>query len=654
MELSLSILFAMFILLISPKTQCYSHPLDPLTPKEINKIKLTIKNSKYASFANLTFHFLDLEEPNKHLVLKWLSAPARRVDPVPSRRAIVVVRVNDETREFIVNLIHGSIVSDKVHSGHGYPPFTFVELLRASRLPFADSRFQDSIFQRGLNLSEVTCLPLTTGWFGEAAGRRVVRVTCFYRGGTSNIWARPIEGISLSIDVEALRVIEYIDRSKTPLPKIEGTEFRGRNLNEGSCNRNGTNVIVAGHEVRWSNWRFHVGFDARAGMIISTASIYDSTKREFRSVLYRGHVSETFVPYMDPTPDWYYRTFMDVGEFGFGRSANSLVPLMDCPKNAVYMNGYMAGADGEAQEVPRAICIFETCPGKIAWRHTEIGTPGKVVISGEPEINLVVRMVATVGNYDYILDWEFKKSGLINVGVGLTGVLEMKATEYNKTDQIKTKDIYGTLVAENTIAGNHDHFLTYYLDLDTDGPDNSLVKTTLKRVLTKNPGDSPRKSFWTVVKETVEREGEARFRVGEEPAELLISNPKKKTKLGNVVSYKVVPGRAATSLLAGDDYPQIRCSYTKYQIWVTCYNRTERWAGGFYADRSRGDDGLAVWSRRNREIVNKDLVVWYSVGFHHNPVQEDFPVMPTLYDGFELKPTNFFERNPLLSELNPL
>ncbi|KAM7525629.1 hypothetical protein LguiA_015531 [Lonicera macranthoides] len=130
-----------------------------------------------------------------------------------------------------------------------------------------------------------------------------------------------------------------------------------------------------------------------------------------------------------------------------------------------------------------------------------------------------------------------------------------------------------------------------------------------------------------------------------DPLEFHIINPSKKTRVGNPVGYEVVPGGTAASLLDLDDPPQKRGAFTNNQIWVTPYNRTEQWAGGLFLYQNEGEDTLAVW---DREIENKDIVLWYTLGFHHIPCQEDFPIMPTVSLSFDLKPFNFFE-NPILN-----
>ncbi|MFS7986165.1 putative copper amine oxidase [Helianthus anomalus] len=647
MESFMNILFTILVLTFQFRfTGSHHHPLDPLNPNEISKIQQIITTSHLSSLPNLNFHFVDLEEPDKKEVIKWLSSEMQN-QSFPHRQAKVVVRGGGKTHEIIVDLTNGSITSDHVYNGDGYPPVTLTELVQAARLPFNSSKFKDLVARRGLNISGITCFPFTIGWFGESITRRAVKLSCFYRERTNNVFSMPIEGLTVLVNIETMQITNIISkRGKTTLPEADGTQLFSSvsSFGERPDPTNNRSFTINGHNINWKNWRFHVGFNARAGVIISTTSIFDSGKQQWRRVLYRGHISETFVPYMDPSSEWYYRTFFDVGEFGFGRSAVTLVPLIDCPSNAAYLDGYMAGGDGLPQKVPRAICIFERYTGDIAWRHTEVGIPGKVITTGESEVNLVVRMVATVGNYDYILDWEFKQTGTIKVKVGLSGVLEMKPTTQARADQVK-EETYGPLIAENRIGSNHDHFITYYLDLDIDGEDNSFMQANLK---VKKSKASPRKSYWTVVKETAKTEDEARLRLGMKASEMFLVNPNKMTKLGNNVGYQLMTGQPAVSLLVDDDYPQIRASYTKYQVWVTAYNKSERWAAGFYVDRSTGKDGLAIWSHRNRSIMNKDIVLWYTVGFHHNPCQEDFPAMATLTNGFELRPVNFFERNPLL------
>ena len=46
---------------------------------------------------------------------------------------------------------------------------------------------------------------------------------------------------------------------------------------------------------------------------------------------------------------------------------------------------------------------------------------------------------------------------------------------------------------------------------------------------------------------------------------------------------------------------------------------------------------------------NRDIVAWYTVGFHHITRMEDWPVMPTHWFGFTLMPHNFFATNPAMT-----
>ncbi|XP_052188458.1 amine oxidase [copper-containing] alpha 2, peroxisomal-like [Diospyros lotus] len=649
------IFFSFFICPPQLSLLASAHPLDPLSPAELWRVRAIVKESVPSHGKNLTFQYVGLQEPDKPVILSWLSGHTTKSPP---RQAFVVARLNRKTHEIIVDLSTNSIVSDQIYRGHGFPILTFEEQDAASDLALAYPPFLDSINERGLKVKEVVCESFTIGWYGEKKSKRVVRVMCYYLDGTVNLYMRPIEGITVTVDLDAMKIVGFRDRMKIPVPDAEGTDYRASEQkpplapslkNIRVIQPDGPSFSLDGNSIRWANWKFHLGFDMRAGPIISLASIYDVDKDEDRRVLYRGYVSELFVPYMDLTEEWYYRTFFDAGEFGFGLCAVPLEPTKDCPENAVFMDGYFAAQNGSPGKIPNVFCIFERYAGDVLWRHTEEMVPGQVIREVRPEVSLVVRMVSTVGNYDYIVDWEFRQSGTIKATVGLTGLLEIRGSSYTHSSQIQ-EEVYGTLLAPNTIGSYHDHFLIYHLDLDVDGDANSFIKSTLQTTRVRGAG-SPRKSYWTVQSETAKTESDAKVRLGSKPAELLVVNPNKKTKMGNPVGYRLIPGLSATSILSDDDYAQIRGAFSKYHVWVTPWNKSEKWASGLYVDQSRGDDTLAAWTRRDKGIENRDIVLWYTLGFHHVPYQEDFPIMPTITGSFELRPTNFFERNPVLKAM---
>ncbi|CAN7120617.1 unnamed protein product [Brassica rapa subsp. narinosa] len=635
------------------------HPLDPLTVQEIERVRtILLDHEPGFGSGSATIHSMALDEPDKTLVVKW-----KKGNRLPSRRAEVLALSVGQSHVIVVDLDSGRVVSDVVNPTSGYPILTMDDLIVASQVALKSIEFNRSVEARGVKLSDLVALPTFTGWFGpEEEGRRILKVQCFTSQDTPNYFMRPIEGLYATVDMDKLEVIKIVDKGMVPIPKAAGTEYRYNvqnkpvhmdRINPISIEQpEGPSFLVEdGHLVKWANWVFHVKADHRAGMIISQATVRDSeTAGEPRSVMYKGFPSELFVPYMDPGELWYYKSYLDAGEIGLGPAAMPLVPLNDCPRNAYYIDGVFASPDGKAIVQPNMICLFERYAGDVSWRHSEILIPNADIRESRPKVTLVARMATSVGNYDYTFDWEFQTDGLIRVTVAASGMLMVKGTPYENVDDLGDKeDDSGPLISENVIGVVHDHFITFHLDMDIDGPmNNSFVKVHLEKQRVQS-GKSPRKSYLKVKKYVAKTEKDAQIKLSlYDPYEFHIVNPNRKSRLGNPAGYRIIPGGNAVSLLDHDDPPQIRGAFSNNQIWVTRYNRSEQFAGGVLVYQSHGDDTLQVWSDRDRSIENNDIVLWYTLGFHHIPCQEDYPVMPTVAASFELKPANFFESNPVI------
>ena len=639
---------ALFVMLNtqSLRAESVSHPLDPLTKEEYVAVTAVLRAEKLVDDSS-RYSLLTLKEPVKAKVLR-----GKHGETLP-REAFAIVKKGSDTFEATVDISEGEVVSWKPIPGV-QPGVLIEEWTSAQEIVRSNSDWQAAVRKRGItNFEEVVCVPLTVGYFGiaEEEGRRLFRVASFDARKTKNFWARPIEGVTAVVDLEKGEVVKLIDTGVRPIPESPV------DLDEGSVGPlrkasgrisihqpEGPNFTVHGHQVRWQNWHFHLRIDPRLGPVISTVSYNDGGR--MRSILYQGSISELFVPYMDPDIGWYFRTYLDAGEYGVGKLAAPLLPGLDAPDNAVFFDAVFADDHGIPYTQERAACLFERYAGDVAWRHYE-GVNGQSEVRRKTE--LVLRFISAIGNYDYILDFVFGLDGSIKVALGSSGVEQVAAVQSRTRadDKLGRDTAYGHMVAEHTVAINHDHFFSFRLDFDVDGPRNSFLKDRLKTV---DPGaESPRKSVWIVDPQIAVEEREARLRINiAKPVLWRVINPNVIGPLGYPVSYQLKYKTNAVSLLTPDDFPQQRAGFTDYHLWVTPYHPEERYAGGTYPNQSKGNDGLPTWTKSNRPIENTDIVLWYTLGFHHVARAEDWPVLPTVWHEFELRPFDFFERNPAL------
>jgi primary-amine oxidase len=615
------------------------HPLEPLTGDEVSRVVTLLKQ-----FGKVTpttrFVSVSLKEPPKDLVAagKYAECP---------REAFVVLFDNaaNSCYETAVSLTRGELLFHR-HIPNVQPTMTIDEQVECEQAVLASVEFKELLKKHyGVDDTSLVMVDIwSAGNYGseEDRTRRLARPLCFLRSDpTDNGYARPIEGLRPVVDLNEMKVIRVEEYGHWPLPPGEGNYSSERVRDQRSDARpieitqpEGPSFTVDGYQVRWQKWNIVVGFNAREGLTLHHVR-YNDEGRE-RSILYRASLTEMVVPYGDPGPTQRRKNAFDVGEYGMGMCANSLQLGCDCLGVIKYFDAHLCTSRGEPLTIKNAICMHEEDFG-VLWKHTDRRLPDS------PEVRrsrrLVISSFSTVENYEYGFFWYFYPDGNIQLEVKLTGILSLGAAQPGE------KPKYGVLISPQLYAPAHQHFFNVRLDFDIDGGANTVLQ--VDAVADEIDDQNPYENAFYARSTKLTNELAARAHLNLETCRTWrIINEQSLNACGDPVGYKFFPGDNAFPLASKNAWWRKRAGFVEHHVWVTPYCEDEKYGAGDYPNQSGGGDGLIRWTAADRSIENTDVVFWYTMGHTHIPRPEDYPVMPTAYIGFLLKPSGFFAKNP--------
>jgi primary-amine oxidase len=618
------------------------HPLEPLTVDEVRAAVALVRQQKGVG-DRWRFPTVTLREPDKSAVLAYQpgDAPGDGCD----RQAFLVLLDNHtgHTYEAVVSLTQQQVVS-WTHLPDIQPNIMADELEDCEAAVRVHPDFQAAVARRGLALEQVVVDPWAIGHFGFAdeEGQRLSRSLCYVRTTPeSNFYSRPIHGLVPVVDLNTMTVLRIEDVGDVPVPPEPGEyareffqkQFR-QDLKPLTIHQpDGPSFEVDGHQIRWQRWRMRIGFTPREGLVLYQVGYEDQGR--LRPILYRASMAEMVVPYGDPRPEHFRKNAFDLGEHGVGMLANSLTNGCDCLGEIRYFDAVLTDSRGDVAVTKNAVCLHEEDFG-VFWKHTDWR---RDQVDVRRSRRLVLSFFTTVDNYEYGFYWYFYQDGTIQYEVKLTGILLAAAM----ADQPK----YGTLVAPEVNALNHQHFFAMRLDFDVDGCDNQVYE--VNSVAEPLGPENPYGNGWYAESTLLGTEQAAQRQIDPLGGRYWkVVNPHKHNRLGQPVGFKLMPGDNVRPFAHPDAPIRKRARFLDQHLWVTPYHPDENFPAGPYPNQHPGGEGLPKWTKGDRNLDNTDIVLWYVFGHHHIPRPEDWPVMPTAYSGFTLKPVGFFDQNPAL------
>ena len=390
-----------------------------------------------------------------------------------------------------------------------------------------------------------------------------------------------------------------------------------------------------GYHVRWQRWNVRIGYNLREGLVLHDIGYEDDG--ELRPIMHRASMAEMVVPYGDPTGGNYRRNAFDTGEYGLGVALDSLKLGCDCLGHIHYFDVCAHNWDGEPTPIRNAVCMHEEDYG-LLWKHTDAKTGQFRAVRSR---RLVISSIATIGNYVYGFFWYFYQDGTIGTEIKATGIPFPTAIPPGEDPK------YGAMIAPGIASHVHQHSFSYRFEMCVDG-DRNAVREQDFEAAPLGP-DNPHGNAVAILERPLTHEAEAAREIDvTRSRSWKIVSADRTNALGQPTAYRLVPGQNTLPYLHPESAVAQRAGFMSKHFWATRYDRDELYPAGWYPNQHPGGDGLPRWIQADRPLEGEDVVVWYTLNFHHLPRPEDWPVQPIVYASMHWMPEGFFDQNPAL------
>ncbi|KAL1608139.1 peroxisomal copper amine oxidase [Paraconiothyrium brasiliense] len=630
------------------------HPLDPLSETEIESAVAIIRKEH----SHVAFNAITLWEPPKAVMLKWVKDPEHT--PRPNRVAdIVCIGKGSKVFDGLVDLTDGKIIRWE-ETPDVQPLITMEDLQIVETVVRKDPKVIEQCGIIGIppqDMHKVYCDPWTIG-FDERFGSKVrlQQALMYYRPHPDDSqYTYPLDFTPIyNSDTQEIIHID-IPPVRRPVNKAPPNNYHAASIEkEGGFRTDlkpinitqpeGVSFTLDGRVISWQNWKLHVGFNYREGLVLSNITFND--KGTERDTFWRLSLAEMVVPYGNPEHPHQRKHAFDLGEYGGGYMTNSLSLGCDCKGAIHYMDAAFVNKAGAATTIKNAVCIHEEDAG-ILFKHTDFRDESVTVTRAR---KLVISHIFTAANYEYCVYWILHQDGTIQLEIKLTGILN--TFPCNEGEDLHG---WGTEVYPGVNAHNHQHLFCMRIDPNVDGPNNTVFMVDAARGKGEvGSAENKYGNAFYALKTKLETPEQAKTdyngatsRTWEMCNESKLNPYSKKP-----VSYKLVSREVPELLPKPGGLVWKRAGFARHAVHVTKYDDGQLHPAGRHVPQTSGEvsQGIPQWIAQdpNANITNTDVVLWHTFGITHFPSPEDFPVMPAEPMTLLLRPRNFFTRNPCL------